>query len=948
VGNPNDGTLARERRKARGTGAPMRPLSSTRVPDTNGRTQRRAVEVADDGSFGRPVAVRDFNLSGGSKYSWLGLVSVSVAASCVPAAVVPPPVPPPAPVPSAPAPPQGVTERWSFESGLQGWHQDGGRPQPVCDPVSAARLPSSMRPTLGGDYWMTGIDVGQDGQCRIDTGAASARTPARLLSPPFRIAQPYLVLRVGGGGRPGTRIALRLEGQPGWAREEHGGGQLAMGGVIWDVRDAVGKVAQVVVEDEAGDGILVDDIFDASAPPPPRPPPVWGFADTHSHPVAQLGFGRNVFFGDTDGAIGTALQSCEAAHGKNGDGGKAGVLMGFTEPSFNRVFGHRPTGAPDFDGWPRWSTLVHQQMYVDWIRRAWQGGLRLLVAHAVNNEQLAANFHGVAPFDDMSVVQAQLTEIKGLAERHADFMEIAKTPADARRIIAAGRLAVVPGVEVDAIGGCRREKDCTTAEAVGAIGKLYDGGARHVFPIHLADNAFGGSAVWGDGIYDLLTWYLTNDYQGVAHDDSVAFTLSLADQALPVWFAHLARLKNMYGNAPYSPPLATYRSVPVGHVNQQGLTPVGNAVLRELRRRGMIVDIDHMGERARADSLDLFSQLGTPVAMGHAWFRDLGYDKGESQDSLKLRNDIMKTAAEIERVRGLGGIVSPIANQRDVRRVDGAGTGNDCEGASTSFLEAYVYAVQRMGDAGVGFGTDFNGLPGQPLPRFGPYACTGREKTGGGADEPRRAPGLTALQTVRADADAQDAGVTYDQPLQYSRTNRFYGPRNGADAPYTNEERAIWIAVASCKANRFEGPDGDLTASRDLVVPVASGLCGRPQQGARSWWQAATLVHEGGPRPASGDARRRYDLIAGIVGKWGQMESGNQDHPLVRSFIAEGHDADVNLDGLSEYGLLPDFLQDVANQLKARKADVHDLSAMFRSAETYLRTWERVEASASP
>ena len=840
--------------------------------------------------------------AGQSRASW-ALASLVVAAACVPA-VEPPPAPAYFPIPTTQPTTGGAGIRWSFEKGMEGWRQEGGDPQPVCAPVQAERLPSAIRPTLGGDYWRTVIDIGQEGKCRLDTGAGS-RTPLKLLSPRFKISQPYIELLVGGGGHAGTRVGLRLDGQPAaWAREDHGTGQLQMGRVTWDVRDLQGRDAQIVVEDGAqegsGDGIIADDIFEAAAALPPRPPPVWGFADTHSHPVAQFGFGQNVFVGGSDGPIDKALRGCYEDHGDNGDGGKAGIVMGATEPSFNRVFGHRPSGYPDFDGWPRWSTLVHQQMYIDWIKRAWQGGQRLLVAHAVNDEQLAAHTYGVVPFDDMSVAARQIEELKALTGRHPEFMEIAETPAEARRIIAGGRLAVVPGVEVDAIGGCRRDDDCSDAKAIAAIGRLYELGARHVFPVHLSDNAFGGAAIWYNGVYDLLNWYLRDNYQTVAHDDSVAFTLSPAHQWYPVWFASLTLSANLYGNHFYEPPFDEYADVPGGHVNVRRITGVGHAVLGEMHRLGMIVDIDHMGERSRADTLDLFSRFKTPVAMGHTWFRDLGYDRNETSDWEKLRNDIMKTAAEVERVRSLGGIVSPIANQHDVRRAGGSGAGSDCEGASTSWLQAYVYTVERMGGVGVGVGTDFNGLPGQPLPRFGPYACTGREKIDGGPDEPRRTPGQSALQTVRADADAQDWGVTYKVPTRYARTNRFYGPIDVGDDPYTLEERAVWIAMAEtggfkppgskvlapCDPTRIGPPDEDFrngtprferappsVAPQDIVVPVASGLCGLPRNGLHDWWQAATLVRAGAPAPASSHLRREYTLIKGIADQWSRRWS---------------------------------------------------------------------------
>ena len=45
-------------------------------------------------------------------------------------------------------------------------------------------------------------------------------------------------------------------------------------------------------------------------------------------------------------------------------------------------------GAPLFNGWPLWSSTVHQQVYCKWLERAWLGGLRLMVMDAVTNEAL--------------------------------------------------------------------------------------------------------------------------------------------------------------------------------------------------------------------------------------------------------------------------------------------------------------------------------------------------------------------------------------------------------------------------------------------------------------------------------------------------------------------------------------------------------------------------------
>ncbi|MCA9627418.1 MAG: hypothetical protein KC766_07120, partial [Myxococcales bacterium] len=53
-------------------------------------------------------------------------------------------------------------------------------------------------------------------------------------------------------------------------------------------------------------------------------------------------------------------------------------------------------------------------------------------------------------------------------------------------------------------------------------------------------------------------------------------------------------------------------------------------------------------------------------------------------------------------------------------------------------------------------------------------------------------------------------------------------------------------------------------------------------------------------------------------------------------------DVDFNTEGMIHIGLLPEYIQD------ARNTGVTDetLESMFRSAEGYIRMWERAEAAA--
>src|SRR5205807_1162366 len=97
-------------------------------------------------------------------------------------------------------------------------------------------------------------------------------------------------------------------------------------------------------------------------------------------------------------------------------------------------------GFPDFVEWPKYNSLLHQQMWIDWIKRAKEGGLRVMVALAVNSHAMADAAETAGANDDYGSMNKQLYAMKALFSRHTDFAEIAYTSADLRRIVMAGKL----------------------------------------------------------------------------------------------------------------------------------------------------------------------------------------------------------------------------------------------------------------------------------------------------------------------------------------------------------------------------------------------------------------------------------------------------------------------------------------------------------------------------
>jgi microsomal dipeptidase-like Zn-dependent dipeptidase len=475
----------------------------------------------------------------------------------------------------------------------------------------------------------------------------------------------------------------------------------------------------------------------------PLPRRIKGFADVHNHQFANLGFGGKAFVGAAYGPIEQALPHCDYGPDNNllspdwvhGPGGVrdvlgavrgitsgisgsstgaviGGVIGGLLGVGFGGVIGasagaglgsaiartgHLVGGYPEFDGWPRWNNLTHQAVYQDWLFRALQGGLRLLVVFAVNNELVANVVEKELDrtSDDMEAVRLQIDAAKEM-ERVIDdqsggpgqgWYRIVHSPQQARDVINAGKLAVVLGIEVDYPFGSKAGNPTTPETLMDSLNQYYDCGIRHIFPIHFDSNAFGGTAFQNALIGDQLLPRAYNIVTRPATDDGYA-----------------------------------YRG---GRANIEGLTEFGKYFIRAMMSKGMIIDIDHMSAAAASDALDIAESIigGYPVISSHTGFIDISEGDKRHEGNMK--------AETAERIRQLGGMVACVLNQGRINEINtwhGAGqtvVEHTSGGTSETWAQAYLYAIEKMLGGPVGFGTDFNGMINPTGPRFGPEAAPG-------------------------------------------------------------------------------------------------------------------------------------------------------------------------------------------------------------------------------
>ncbi len=541
-----------------------------------------------------------------------------------------------------------------------------------------------------------------------------------------------------------------------------------------------GKKVRIRITDNDDRGyISVDDFkFETALSPQPIAQvvqfnnancPLQGIVDLHTHPMSYLGFGKKAVHGvldigsllpaGTNGcnptsrratSIEEALGNCNSTHGgwgvDNGCGDylRAAIINYALDGNFKYVVpfernphgDHEHTGYPNFPAWPHQTSILHQQMWVDWIRRAHAGGINVIVALTVNSELLATISNGDGPFDDKTVADEQIAEMKLFVSRHNDFMEVAYSPTDMRRIVNEGKLAVILGMEIDKIGNFGKAGVTTNESTVRAeIKRLYNNGIRYAFPVHLINNSFGGTAVYSM-LFNFANKHANGSHFGVKHstDPNIKYSADVRVDGTPTpagldnsLILGVYGLLEGIGQIPApcfndvikcspppgkirccgsyesimnimkpSPELDAYKFIPSGHMNVLGLTDLGEVAINEMMKLGIMIDIDHMGEISQNRAIQIAEGIavgsstpGYPLMMGHNAIR------GTNEHTMKERS---APTYLINRVAALGGMF-------------GIGTADT---HPTEFIADANNAFAAMGNKNIAIGTDVNGFEKLP------------------------------------------------------------------------------------------------------------------------------------------------------------------------------------------------------------------------------------------
>jgi microsomal dipeptidase-like Zn-dependent dipeptidase len=454
--------------------------------------------------------------------------------------------------------------------------------------------------------------------------------------------------------------------------------------------------------------------------------PVQGFADLHLHMMAEEAFGGGWFHGShtgplnecdggfppsdharvradlssllqqCPGPLGVSLDSIPLLHALFSVGGAVGSeVIGMTQGTQGDTGLH--LGRDSFGGgWPRWDTIAHQQAQEGWLKQAHEGGLNLVVMSAVSFDwlcDLLPEQNRARGCDEMADVQLQLEMAHALDARH-DWLEIALSPQDARRIINEGKLAMVLSIEASHIFG--NVPDWRTE-----FERFYNLGVRTLQPVHQLDNRFAGAAPH-NAIFHVAQYtescHVDNDCGATLAGVTLGFDVDGACR------------------------------------NTHGLTAEGEALVNEMMARGMLIDVAHLSEKGTARLYEMAQANNYyPLYVSHGHFREV------------MNPDLAKTekttpASVVQMLRRTGGMFGLRTAHDETREYTRSGVANSCHGSTRSFAQAYEFGRQGL-KVPMALGSDLNGFIQQTRPRFGQDgACS--------ATFPREAKGQAAAQAA--------------------------------------------------------------------------------------------------------------------------------------------------------------------------------------------------------
>jgi microsomal dipeptidase-like Zn-dependent dipeptidase len=353
---------------------------------------------------------------------------------------------------------------------------------------------------------------------------------------------------------------------------------------------------------------------------------VGGFFDGHMHWMTYEYIGGKFHCGRPWSPYGipAALPDCAEIEGPQGSASPIQNTLNFGAPTAP----HDTVGWPTFKSWSN-ENVTYEGIYWRWMQRAWMSGLKLIVMPVNENRILCELMSNrVTDCNEMNTVRRALDDMDQLQD-YVDaqaggpgkgFFQIVRDPFEARRVINAGKMAVVLEIEVSELFGCKGWDTSTCDKALidRELDEFYKRGVRSSLLLNKFDNPLAGVRFDSGPIGALInagnkssagSFWSAETCRGELKDNEIS---GGAPQGDPTVTGALALFGLSSGALPTYPPAP--------HCNTRGLTDLGKYLEREMIDRRMIINPDHMSQKAVEQTITLAEARDySGVISPHGW-----------------------------------------------------------------------------------------------------------------------------------------------------------------------------------------------------------------------------------------------------------------------------------------------------------------------------------------
>ena len=479
-----------------------------------------------------------------------------------------------------------------------------------------------------------------------------------------------------------------------------------------------------------------------------------GYVMTHEHPTVGMAFGGNyAFTGAPGNYIGGVMEDgytalCDGCQGACDHGEFRGIVTADFLGAYD-MGNHPPHLGPIHN------SFSHIRYSTEWVREAFDppqarfrdSRMKIMVAYAIENEALCeqiyyANVGKGGPGgdgtpcsrgDSVASLERQLDAIRAWVDRNSDWMEIAESAAEARRIVHADKLAIVLGIEAEYAFGAEDR----TFDPVARLARYYDQGVRTFYLSHKLNSRLSGADVYfpkfssvGAAIratqaisgcfyyddrvapfpLDAGIWnYCANDVRcGPDHllgpgplDNCNAKLSEISEYNMSGYVIAGATTFNGFAIYPQPPGF----SDPGGTTmvdgierNNLGLSEDGERVVRDAMQRGMIINIDHVSSAARERMFEISRDEFGLYPLNA--FHNNPLERLESSSNTKP-SEYEPDATERFYIRRTGGIFGVRLGPLDAKPYSASGVNAaDCENTSVETAQILAFLIDEGMDLG--------------------------------------------------------------------------------------------------------------------------------------------------------------------------------------------------------------------------------------------------------